>query len=255
MNVLCIGDVVGDAGSDFLRKELYKLKKYYNIDMVIVNGENSARQNGISENSANSIFTSGADVITTGNHVFKRRDVYDYLDSEPYIVRPANYPESSPGRGWCFVDNLRGKVCVINIMGTVFMENLDNPFRKIDSILSQIDSKIIIVDFHGEATSEKIAFASYIDGRVSAVVGTHTHVQTADERILPNGTAFITDLGMTGVKNSSLGVNLDQVINKFVTCMPTRFDSAIGDCFLCGVVIEIDNITGRSIKIERIQVE
>lgn len=255
MVILCIGDVVGDSGCNFLRDQLPKLKKFYSTDLVIVNGENSAQQNGISINSAESLFTSGADVITTGNHVFKRRDAYDYIDSNPYIVRPANYPESAPGKGYCIIDKIYSEICVINMMGTVFMDNLENPFWSIEKILKQIDSKIIIVDFHGEATSEKIAFASYLDGRVSAVVGTHTHVQTADERILPNGTAFITDLGMTGVKHSSLGVNLDSVINRFVTCMPTRFDPAKGKCFLCGAIIEVDNNTGKALKIEKVQIE
>lgn len=255
MNIMCIGDVVGEPGCEFLTKQLHKLKKYYMADLVIVNGENSAKQNGISENSASDIYTAGADVITTGNHVFKRREIYDFLEADPYIVRPANYPETAPGKGFCIVDKPHGEVCVINMMGTVFMDNLENPFWKIDKILSEIDSKIIVVDFHGEATSEKIAFASYIDGKVSAVVGTHTHVQTADERILPNGTAFITDLGMTGVKNSSLGVNVDQVIEKFVTLMPTRFETAKGKCFLCGVVIDVENTSGKAKSIEKFQIE
>lgn len=255
MNILCIGDVVGEPGCNFLEQELHKLKKYYMADVVIVNGENSAKQNGISESSAQQIYSSGADVITTGNHVFKMRNVYDFLDNDPYIVRPANYPPGTPGKGWCTVDKLHSEVCVINMLGTVFMDNLPNPFWEIDKILKQIKSKIIIIDFHGEATSEKIAFAKYVDGQVSAVVGTHTHVQTADERILPKGTAFITDLGMTGVKESSLGVNVDQVIEKFVTHMPTRFENAKGKCFLCGAVIEVDEKNGSAIKIERIQIE
>ncbi|MDR2655891.1 MAG: TIGR00282 family metallophosphoesterase [Oscillospiraceae bacterium] len=255
MRILCIGDVVGSAGCEFLLSELPKLRRFYNADFTAVNGENSNNQNGITPKSADIIFSAGADVITTGNHVFKKREIYDYLDENPYILRPANYPDSTPGRGFCTVDKGRYDVCVINLMGVVFMENLANPFRYIDSLLNGIKAKVVLVDFHAEATSEKIALASYIDGRVSAVVGTHTHVQTADERLLPKGTAFITDLGMTGPKNSSLGLCIEPIIQKFINYMPVRYSVADGACILCGVCIEIDEKTGKALSIERIQIE
>lgn len=255
MKILCVGDVVGDPGREYLSRKLQGLKKKYNVDFTIVNGENSYKSNGITPKSAEEIFDAGADVITTGNHAYKRKEMYDYFNENEYVIRPINYPEVCPGTGICKIDFIKTSVAVVNIMGTVFMENLPSPFLMIDSILEGISEKIIIIDFHAEATSEKIAFASYVDGRVSAVVGTHTHVQTADERILSNGTAFITDLGMTGPKDSSLGVRIDQVIRRYKTCMPTRYSiEENSECMLCGAVIDVDDITGKSKSIIRIQV-
>jgi len=255
MNIICVGDVVGDIGCEFLRAKLPLAKRYYGADFVIVNGENSNNTNGVTPKTADHIFSSGADVITTGNHVFQRKEIYDYLNEIPYIIRPANYPDSVPGNGFVTVDKVTTSVTVINLMGNVYMSTLDNPFHRMDQVMDQIDSPIVIVDFHAEATSEKIAFAAYMDGRVSAVVGTHTHVQTADERILPEGTGFITDLGMTGPKHSSLGVSLEPVIAKYRNYMPARFDVAKGPCIMCGVALDIDQTSGKTVTIERFQIE
>lgn len=255
MNILAIGDVVGTSGCEFLRKHLPSLKKEYNIDLCIVNGENSSDTNGITPNSATHIFTSGADVITTGNHVFQRREIYDYLDETPQILRPANYPPSAPGHGYYIVDTGRAQVCVVNLMGTLFLDALDNPFSVIDNILNKIGRAVVVVDFHAEATSEKKALAYYLDGRVAAVFGTHTHVQTADEQILPRGTGYITDLGMTGPSVSVIGVEPQVAIKRFMTKMPVRFQNAQGPSALFGVVLCIDDKTGLTNSIRRIRVE
>lgn len=253
MNILAIGDVVGSAGCEFLRSHLSSIKKLYQADFVIVNGENSAEGNGITPLSAEHIFTSGADVITSGNHIFRRKEIFPLLDENPLIVRPANYPPSAPGKGYCIVDTGRVSVCVINLMGTVFLESLESPFSVADRILAETDPNMIkIVDIHAEATSEKKALAYYLDGRVSAVFGTHTHVQTSDEQILPKGTGFISDVGMTGPSNSVLGVDPKLVIKRFVTKMPVRFQNAEGPCHLSGVILGIDNKTFQTISINRI---
>ena len=226
MKILAVGDVVGSAGLEYLREKLPNFKRENSIDLCIVNGENSSDGNGITPKSAESIFTSGADVITTGNHVYRRKEMYDYLDENEFIIRPANYSDNNPGRGSCVVDKGRVMVSVINIMGNMFMsESLENPFITMDKVLEEHkDSKIILVDFHAETTSEKRSMGFYLDGRVSAVYGTHTHVQTADEQILKNGTGYITDLGMVGTTDSVLGVRKDIVIDKFKYNMPARFD-------------------------------
>jgi hypothetical protein len=255
MNIIAIGDVVGSAGCDFLRKHLPMLKKTYNIDLCIVNGENSADGNGITPGSAMHIMTSGADVITTGNHVFRRREIYDFIDENPHVLRPANYPTSAPGHGYYIIDTGRTQVCVVNLMGTVYMDSLDNPFLAIDSILGEVGKAIVIVDFHAEATSEKRALGYYLDGRVAAVFGTHTHVQTADEQILPHGTGYMTDIGMTGPSNSVLGVDPALVIQKFVTKMPVRFTSAPGECSINGVILDIDDKTHFTKSITKVRIE
>jgi metallophosphoesterase (TIGR00282 family) len=258
MKILCVGDAVGQPGCEFLLDRLPKIKRFYGIDFTIVNGENSNSQNGVTPKSAEIIFSAGADVITTGNHVYRKREIYSYLDETPNIIRPANYPASAPGKGFCIVDMTKYSLCVINLMGTVFMENLPNPFLRADEVLKELKEEapsVIVVDFHAEATSEKIAFASYLDGRVSAVFGTHTHVQTADERILPKGTAFISDIGMTGPKNSSLGLSIEPIIQRFVNYMPSKYVLAEGPCLLSGIIMEIDEKTGRALTIERLRIE
>lgn len=256
MNILVIGDVVGTQGCDFLRSHLPALKKLYKIDLCIVNGENSAPGNGITPASAEHIFTSGADVITTGNHVFRHKGIYDFLDENSRIVRPANYPASVPGRGYCIIDTGRATVCVINLMGTVFMDSLDNPFLKMDGILSTLGANCItILDFHAEATSEKKCMGFYLDGRVSAVYGTHTHVQTADEAILPGGTGYITDVGMTGPIHSIIGVEPKAALHRYLTKMPVRFTTADGPCMINGVIFGIDNKNNRTFSIDRIRIE
>lgn len=251
-NLLFIGDVVGKTGCDFLASKLSGLKKQYNIDVTVVNGENSSQGNGISEESADSIIRAGADVITTGNHAFRHRDSMHIYERD-FIIRPANYPEGGcVGKGVCTLDMGAWSLTVINLMGTAFMDALDNPFTKIDEILENTDSKNILVDFHAEATSEKKAMGHYLTDRVTAVVGTHTHVQTSDEIILGGGTAYITDAGMTGPEISCLGADIGPVINTYRFHMPERFTPSANPCFLCGVVIAFDEKTGKSHKIERI---
>ena len=255
MKILCIGDVCGENGCEFLRMTLPKFKREHNIDFVIVNGENSYDGKGITPATAQSIFDSGADVITTGNHSFGRFESYDYYDSCENLIRPANYPKTAPGRGYTVIDMLRYKVCVINLLGTLFLEPLDDPFRIIDDILEKTkDCRIRILDFHAEATAEKRAMAFYLDGKVSAVFGTHTHIPTADETILPKGTGYITDVGMTGVENSVLGVKKENAIEKFRTHMPVRFDCAEGECKMDCVVFDIDTKTGLAVGAERFTV-
>ena len=256
MNILVLGDVVSDIGCAFLRKKLPALKKLKAIDFCIANGENSAAGNGITPLSAQQLFTSGVDFITTGNHVFRRKEVYELLDESGFIIRPANFPEANPGKGYAVVDLGRTSVAVINLMGTMFMENLESPFRTADKLLGEIKGKtdIILVDFHAEATSEKQALAYYLDGRVSALFGTHTHVLTADDRVLPGGTGYITDIGMCGVENSVLGVKKEVVIEKFMTNMPVRFDAASGECMLNGCIFTVDEKNGRCTATETVRI-
>lgn len=256
MKVLCIGDVVGSVGCRFLMKTLPNFKRKHRIDFVIANGENSADGNGITPASAKQLFDSGVDAITSGNHSFRRRESYEYYDSCSELVRPANYPDgTTPGRGYTVIDMLRYRVCVINLMGTMYLEPLDCPFRTVDKILDETSKyKIRIVDFHAEATAEKKAFGYYLDGRVSAVFGTHTHVQTADEIVLENGTGYITDVGMTGTADSVLGVKKELAIAKFKDKMPVRFDLADGKCHMDCVVFEIDEKSGKTLSAERFSV-
>ncbi len=257
MNILAIGDIVGDGGCDFLRKNLPPYKKLKGIDFVIANGENSAEGNGITPNSAESLFVSGVDVITTGNHAFRRREIYPSLESDDRLLRPANYPYGAPGKGWCLVDLGYTSIAVINLCGTAFLENLDNPFTQIDSILYDIGdrAKIIILDFHAEATAEKEAMGYHLDGRITAMFGTHTHVQTADDCILPKGTGYITDIGMTGVIHSVLGVKPELAISRFVTKLPVRFENAVGKIRMNGILFGIDEKSGCVMSTERISVE
>ena len=207
MNILFIGDVVAQSGVEFLQRKLGELKKKYKADITVVNGENSADGNGITKLSARGIISAGADVITTGNHCFQRNDCGEVFENE-YIIRPANYPDGNVGEGFCILDTGRTKVAVVNIMGTSFMDPLDNPFSCVEKLLEKIDTKNIFVDFHAESTAEKQAMGYFLEGKVTAVVGTHTHIQTADEKILSGGTAYISDLGMTGVERSVLGKDI-----------------------------------------------
>ena len=259
MRILCIGDVVGKSGCDFLRQKLSIFKKLKGIDMTIVNGENSSDGNGITPSSADHIFSSGVDVITLGNHTFRRKEFYSYLDEKPYIIRPANFPDSTtPGKGYCIFDMGRFSVAVINLMGNSYMDNiLDCPFKKMDNILEKEDVKdclVKIVDFHAEATGEKRAMGFYLDGKVSAVFGTHTHIQTADCEVLPQGTGYITDVGMTGTINSVLGVKPEIIISKLRDKLPQRFDYASGNCKIDGVIFDIDNKTGLCTSVENFEI-
>lgn len=253
MNILAIGDVVGSVGCKFLRKHLPSLKKIKRIDMVIANGENSADGNGITPTSAQFLFDSGVDVITAGNHTFRRRECYDFFDECEALLRPANYPKSAPGRGACIFDMGRIRVGVVNLMGVVYMEPLDCPFETVDKLLPNLP-KITLVDFHAEATGEKGAMAHYLDGRVSAVFGTHTHVQTSDEQILPGGTGFISDLGMVGPIHSILGVKPELIIQKMKGKLPVRFENAAGDCHMDCVLFTIDEKTGKTTAVERLRI-
>lgn len=257
MKILCIGDVVGSVGCHYLRNRLPSLKKMLGIDLVICNGENSADGNGITPTSARYLFDSGVDAITLGNHAFRRREAYEYLDEAPFIARPANFPEgTTPGRGVINIDLGRRVVSVVNLMGNIGIEDgLACAFETADKMLERCEGSIILVDFHAETTSEKRAMGYYLDGRVTAVFGTHTHVQTSDAQVLPNGTGYITDLGMTGTIHSVLGVKTEIIINKFKTRMPARFDLASGDCKLEGAVFEVDDKTGKCISAESLRVE
>ena len=253
MNLLFIGDVVGRSGCDFIKKNLYKIKKDYEIDVTIINGENSAPGNGITKASADELLNYGADIITTGNHALRRKEAEDIFELEN-IIRPANFPDGCIGHGYGIYDFGKFRLAVINLMGTVYMDALDNPFSVMDRILNQIDTPNIIVDFHAEATAEKKSMGHYLAGRVTAVLGTHTHVQTADETILKNHTAYITDVGMTGPEDSVLGVTTDIAVDKLRFKTPVRFVESENPAFLNAVVLNIDNKLGISTKIARLVV-
>lgn len=254
MKLLMIGDVVSQPGCEMIRRFLPRLKRELGADVVIVNGENSAVGNGILPSSAELLLNSGADVITTGNHAFKRREIYDYFNTHEYVIRPANYKDSAPGSGVYRYDGGSYSLLVINMQGTSFMEPLENPFDAIDRILQREEkATFTVVDFHAEATGEKKAFGFWLDGRVSAVFCTHTHVQTADEQILPNGTGYITDVGMTGPSISALGVKPECVIERLRTSLPTRFEVDQDDpaCRMDGVLVELEKKSGKCVKIRR----
>ena len=252
--LLFVGDVVGDAGCRALTKLLPKLKKEYGVDVCVVNGENAAQGNGLTRSAAEALFAAGADCLTGGNHTFRRREIYDYLDASPCCLRPENYGPAAPGRGFCVVDKGSVRVGVVNLLGTVLLEPLENPFDCADRTLESLvdDVHFTVVDFHAEATAEKRAMGFYLDGKVAALVGTHTHVQTADEQILAGGTAYITDLGMTGPKQSVLGVTPALAIEKMRTHMPVRFQNPAGACLVQGLLARIDKTTGKALSVQRI---
>ena len=254
MKILIVGDVVGRPGRKAFNRYTKDIRQKYDIDVVIVNGENSAGGTGVSRKSLDELYGAGADIITSGNHIWDNREVQGLIDTDPYLIRPANYPEGAPGKGWCLYPFKAKNIAVINLSGRAFMPEMDCPFQKVEDILAEIGDQadIIILDFHAETTSEKMAMGFYLDGRVQAVVGTHTHIQTADERILPNKTASITDLGMVGPWNSVLGVKSEIIIKKFTTCMPVRFDLADGPAVYSAVVVEIDDKTNQTVAIQRL---
>ena len=256
MRLLVVGDVVGRLGRKAFARYTRELKEKYKIDLVIVNGENSAGGKGISRKSLDELYRAGADIVTSGNHVWDNREINGFIDDEPYLVRPANYPEGAQGKGWCIYPFKSANLAVVNMSGRTFMPDMDCPFQKIEEVLSEIgqEADIILLDFHAETTSETRAMGFYLDGRVQAVVGTHTHIQTADERILPQGTAYITDLGMVGPWNSVLGVKPEIIIQKFTTCRPVRFDLAEGPAVYSAVVIDIDTNTKKAVSIERVMI-
>ena len=247
MRFLMLGDAVGRPGRAVVRSELPAFSKEKSIDAVILNGENSAGGVGITVKVMNELFDMGIDVITSGNHVWKNREIYAYLDREPRLLRPANYPPSAPGTGLGVYEKNGCGYAVINLLGRHNLEEVDCPFRKADELLGQIPSeiKMILVDFHAETTSEKKAMGWYLDGRVSAVAGTHTHVQTNDAQILPAGCGYISDLGMCGVERSVLGLDPATIVRRFVTRLPGKFKLAEGPLWMCGAVFDIDEATGR----------
>lgn len=247
MKILMFGDVVGQIGCNCLERNLARLRRDYNADFVIVNGENSADGNGITPQSAQHLFEMGVDVITTGNHCFRRR--CESIYENPRILRPANFPEGTVGSGVFTADMGRTQLTVINLMGTAYMKPLDNPFTVMDMLLAQIESKIILVDFHAEATAEKRAMGFYLAGKISALVGTHTHVQTADSELLDGTTAYITDLGMTGPMRSVLGVVPELAVQKQRMHTPVTFQEAQGDCMINGACITVEDRTGKAIDI------
>lgn len=254
MRILLVGDVVGRAGRRAFRSFTPRLRAERGIDAVIVNGENSAGGKGYTRKALDELYAGGADVVTSGNHVWDKKDIFAFVDEEPFLVRPANYPEGTPGKGYCIFPFKATNIAVLNLSGRSFMPTLDCPFQKADEVLAEIEGRadIIVLDFHAETTSEKLAMGHYLDGRVGIVVGTHTHVQTADAQILPEGTAYITDLGMVGPHDSILGVRTDIVIQKFRTGMPVRFEMAEGAAEYAAVIVDIDPSLGRAEKIERI---
>ena len=251
MHILLIGDVVGNSGCCFLQERLPQLKRTHQVDLTIVNGENSAQGNGITKHSMEQLFSAGADIITTGNHCFQRREALSIYEKET-ILRPLNFPDSCPGHGCTIWDNGPYQVAVINLMGTAYMDPLDNPFTVIEEFLPTLPTKNIIVDFHAEATAEKKAMGHFLTGKVSAVIGTHTHVQTADEQILPAGTGFITDLGMTGPVQSVLGVRPELAIAKMRDKLPVRFANADGPAAMNALLLTLDDKTGKTVSLERL---
>lgn len=254
MRILMVGDVVGRPGRRYFREITPKLRKEREIDVVVVNGENSAGGKGMTEKSLAELLSGGADVITSGNHIWDKKDVLGFIDREPFLIRPANYPGDAPGKGCCIFPYRAKNIGVMNLSGRSFMPPLDDPFQVVEDLLRAMrdDCDILLLDFHAETTSEKMAMAWYLDGRVNAVVGTHTHVQTADTRILPKGTAFLTDLGMTGPRDSVLGVETEAILYKFTTGRPVRFEVADGPCIYNGVILTIDDSTNATTGIERI---
>jgi hypothetical protein len=255
VKVLFIGDIVGKLGRTALKALLPPVVTRYRIDLVIANGENAAAGFGITESVATELFESGVHLMTSGNHIWDKKEALPYLSKEHRIIRPINYPAGVPGAG-SIVWQVNGfKVAVVNAAGRVFMANLDCPFRSVAAEIERLraETNVIIVDFHAEATSEKIAFGYYLDGRVSAVLGTHTHVQTADEKILPGGTAYITDVGMTGPAVSVIGIEKEQIIERFLFQMPMKFETAKGPSIFSAVVIEIDGRSGKASAIQRLQ--
>ena len=253
MRVLFIGDVVGGPGRRGLREAMPGLREAHSPDLVIVNGENSAGGVGITERTANDLFAAGAGVITTGNHVYRHREAYEFLDRDERVLRPANYPQGNPGRGHTVVEVGGMRVGVVNLSGGVGLRVARSPFDTVDAILERLDADAVIVDVHAEVSSEKVAMGWHLDGRVAAVLGTHTHVPTADGRVLPGGTAFISDVGMTGSRISVLGVKPEQALASLITQMPTRFETATEDIWVMGALVVV-NERGLADSIEQVMV-
>jgi len=258
LRILALGDVVGRPGRDIITEVLPGLITDREVSFVVTNAENAAGGSGLTPETARALFEAGVDCITTGDHVFRRKEIIPLLETDARILRPANFARSASGKGFTVLEGRHGeRVGVVNVLGRVFMKPIDDPFAAVESILNRLagDTDVIVVDFHAEATSEKVAMGWHLDGRVTAVIGSHTHVQTADERVLPKGTAYITDLGMTGPHQSVLGRSVEKVVRALTTGMPTHFDVATGDVRLSGVLITADRNTHKATAIERIVVK
>jgi len=255
MNILALGDVVGPGAVEYLRRNLREICRRENIDFVVANGENAAAGNGLDIDSAETLLDAGVDVLTSGNHIWQKREIYTYLDDYPTVIRPANYRASNPGSGWTVIDNGQTRILVINVMGTVYMEPLDNPFTCVEKILEKQRGTydLAILDIHAEATSEKLALAFHFDGRIPIIFGTHTHVPTADEQILPRGSGYITDLGMCGPIHSVLGVKPGIIIEKMTAHMPARFELAETRIEANGAIFTCDPASGRISGVRRIR--
>lgn len=255
MNILFIGDIVGKPGLDMVETWLQNISKKYKTDLIIANGENLSDGKGCTEKEGKVLFNLGVNVITGGNHTWDKPQSQDYLKNETRYIRPYNYPKGTYGNGYVITDlKEKGKIAVVNLQGRAFMAPIDCPFRQMEFLLNKIKSetKVIVVDFHAEATAEKQALAFHFDGKVSAVIGTHTHVQTCDERILPQGTGFITDAGMTGPYDSVIGMKTDAAINRFIYQTPQKYQTATDNVHLSGVFLKIDPATGKTVEIERV---
>lgn len=258
MNILFVGDVFGSAGRHIVREHLPHVLETHSVDLLVINGENSAGGFGITPSLAEEIFDLGTHVITTGNHIWDKREIFEYMtvpaDSHERgrrVLRPANYAVGTPGFGVYQGELPTGQsYAVMNLQGRVFMSSCDDPFRKADELLSQVTAKVVLLDFHAETTSEKVALGWYLDGRITAVLGTHTHIPTADARVLPGGTAYITDVGMSGPYDSVIGVETELVLNRFLTGMPGKFEAAKGNPKMCAVLIGCDGATGRAYSIQ-----
>jgi hypothetical protein len=250
MLILAIGDIIGKPGRWAVRELLPRLRQEYGVDLVIANGENAAGGIGLTPDTAQELLAAGVDVLTSGNHIWAQKEIIPYLDGEMPILRPLNYPPGVPGRGYI----VRNGALAVNLIGRTFMSNLDCPFRGMDQLLAELKPKppVIIVDFHAEATSEKVAMGRYLDGRVSAVLGTHTHVGTIDAQVLPQGTAYVTDIGMTGPMDSIIGDDAEMVLQRFLTALPHRLSVGTGKVMLNAILVKVDDKSGRAVSIERL---
>jgi 2',3'-cyclic-nucleotide 2'-phosphodiesterase len=255
LTILFLGDIVGEPGRSAVVGHLARLKELHAVDFVVVNGENAAGGRGITPKITIDLLRAGASVITTGDHVWDQKELFSFIDTEPRLLRPVNYPAGAPGHGSIVLETAKGKVGVVSVQMRTFMQPiLENPFPAVKAAVEEVraETSVILVDAHGETTSEKIAIGRFLDGKVSAVIGTHTHVQTADEQIFPGGTAFLCDAGMCGPVNSILGRAVEPIVNRFISNLPALFPVAKGDVRLCGAVVSIDEATGRALRIERV---
>lgn len=257
MRVLILGDVMGRPARRAAQDLVPSLIKKENIDLVVANAENSAGGMGVDIKSAKELLSAGVQILTSGNHIWKKKEIYSYIDQQDHLIRPANFPEGAPGKGWCIWQRNSLKALIINVMGRVFMPNhVEDPFRCVDVIIKEQrdHAPVVIVDMHAEATSEKYAMGWYLDGRASVVFGTHTHVQTADERILPGGTAYITDVGMCGAFDSVIGMERETVIRGFISQLPRQFEVATDNVVLQGIIVDVDGQSGRAQEIRRLRI-